>query len=370
MTLVGLIWNLVAYMPIGYKIIVVTSTRNGSMGRFVITCLVSIFIFCLGVERSFASGDLYDFAITKSQKDKFYKCLDFDRALFDQLQARLNKGDVKLIGMYPQTAGYLFRLHTNEFGSWVEHRPLKCDMRTAEQKLKDNKEEERLLSVRAENAEKEKKLALQAAEIAKVKAKQEAELQTTARVEKAAQDAQNRHKQDQVNACVSKANAKAVRKLRELGKSWKGGDDYYSIEGGMIIATGKIWFDGRKTLKATVECELYAFGEEGKKANAKSDEPRDVKRYAELQAAIVEKENARKELYKKFKPFAKQCILDDVARQKNGKTSLAPTKVNYIVSQENSKTTVYVTYDAVKKWKGKPLDGGREYKAECTVNTL
>lgn len=303
---------------------------NRLMGRRFAAFLFGVFVCLLSADKSIASGDLY-FALTHSQRAKFDSCFQVDQTFPGQVEKLLSTGDLLIMEMYPQRNGYLFMLETNSFGPWVEYTPLRCDIRTVEQKLKDKKQEESLSLIRYEKAERQRISAIHAAKKSQRKAQEKKEQLRLTNERQAIEDAHSFHEMKQVNSCVRKANAKSVLKMQSdyPGKSWSAKDDFYKIEESKIFATSVIWLDrNRKKLEETIECQLYAFGEDGEMAmalaQAKSDAIRKQKIISDK--AIIAK--------------ARQCI-DSAVKSATSKgmfkirdTSIWDIRKNVVVTED------------------------------------
>ncbi len=165
--------------------------------------LMAIVLLVLSVSTTQAGDFYYNTETTKSQKETVTKCMHKDLVFVTGMDEALKNSDLMLLGIYYVNGTYTMRMSNNQYGQWMETRPLYCDLRSDKVKTQEKAYKE------ARRKEAHALKIKQQAEKAKIKALKEERYRKKA-IEKA--------KADKVRA-IAKAKALAIKAEKDRKKA-------------------------------------------------------------------------------------------------------------------------------------------------------
>jgi len=194
---------------------------------------------------AFAGEAYYSSEFTTSQKSKFNECNRFDSSFPDQIESLTSNGDIRLTGMHTTKTGYIFMLMSNAYGSWMEYKPLYCDLRSDKEKIADNEKVKILAKELKVQQLKEKRLAEQKAAAAqkrkdeKLKIEKEEKKQRQAMHDKKLEEKRASH-QKSYNEFVASINPECViKQIKSRTRNFKKKIVSYGINGGRYLENRK-----------------------------------------------------------------------------------------------------------------------------------
>jgi hypothetical protein len=158
--------------------------------------MLAAIAYLLTLSTHLQAGELlYAKGFTPSQKAQVKVCYKQEKTFPQQVRKLTTNGDIVVKSMHKQRDGYLFMTITKAHDKWINHTPLKCDLRSdakkkSDHELKLNQEEKRALKIQQEQKIKQdtaNKKSLEAKQLADSKAQtnkqyQEAQAQKAKRI--------------------------------------------------------------------------------------------------------------------------------------------------------------------------------------------
>ena len=209
-----------------------------------ITCLLSLSTQLQAGELLYAKG------FTPSQKAQVKACYKQDKTFTQQVRKLTAKADIAIRSMHKQRDGYVFMTTTKAHGKWINHTPLKCDLRSdakkkSDRKLALNQEKKRALKIQQEQKIKQDAANKEAHE-AKTLAANKAQTETAYHEQQAQKDKRIAYRKADVNKQAVNCKDKLLSTLK-IPK-----DPAYKTSGKMQVSINHI--------NVTVEVAKYSGG--------------------------------------------------------------------------------------------------------------
>ena len=193
---------------------------------------MAIVLLVLSVSTTQAGDFYYNTETTKSQKETVTKCMHKDLVFVTGMDEALKNSDLMLLGIYYVNGTYTMRMSNNQYGQWMETRPLYCDLRSDKVKTQEKaykearrkeahalkiKQQAEKAKIKALKEERYRKKAIEKAKADKVRAIAKAKA-LAIKAEKDRKKAIEKAKADKVRA-IAKAKALAIKAEKDRKKA-------------------------------------------------------------------------------------------------------------------------------------------------------